>query len=90
LRAKVLGRLGLSLKAPSKSVCSILPLARHLRAGPSYGIPALSFALEALKRVGRAPSTLFGSRPSGEHITNVGGCTSTLLARSELRAPLCL
>ena len=57
LRAKVLGRLGLSLKASSKSVCSILPLARHLRAAPSYGVPALSFGLEALKRVGRAPST---------------------------------
>jgi hypothetical protein len=72
LRAEVLGRLGWRLQAPSKSVCSILPHARHLRAGASYGVPALSFALETLKRVGRAPST-FGSRPSGGHISNVGG-----------------
>jgi hypothetical protein len=33
LRAKVLGRLGRTENSPSKSVCSILPLARHLRAG---------------------------------------------------------
>src|SRR5215212_10199693 len=32
LRAKVLGRLGWSPPS-SKSVCSILPIARHLRAG---------------------------------------------------------
>src|SRR5215204_3557937 len=44
LRAKVLGRLG--CPSPSKSVCSILPLARHLRAGASYGVPALGL-LEA-------------------------------------------
>src|SRR5215203_1896028 len=87
-RAKVLGRLGWRLQAPFKSVCSILPIARHLRAGASYGVPALSFGLEALKRVGHAPST-FGSRPSGGHISNVGGCTSTLLARIRSRAPLC-
>src|SRR5215217_6213921 len=31
MRAKVLGRLG--HPSPSKSVCSIMPLARHLRAG---------------------------------------------------------
>jgi hypothetical protein len=61
-------------------MCSILPLARHLRAGASYGVPALSFGLETLKRVGRAPST-FASRPSGGHVSNVGGFTSTLLAR---------
>jgi hypothetical protein len=30
LRAKVLGRLGWRLQAPSKSVCSILPIARCL------------------------------------------------------------
>src|SRR5215213_6182435 len=71
-RAKVLGRLGWRLQAPFKSVCSILPIARHLGAGASYGVPALSFGLEALKRVGHAPST-FGSRPSGGHISNVGG-----------------
>ncbi len=88
LRAKVLGRLGWRLQAPSKSVCSILPLARHLRAGASYGVPALSFGLEVLKRVGHAPST-FGSRPSGGHISNVGGCLSTLLARVRSQAPLC-
>src|ERR671921_910770 len=35
LRAKVLGRLGRTENSPSKSVCSILPLARHLRAGDS-------------------------------------------------------
>jgi hypothetical protein len=34
LRAKVLGRLGRTENSPSKkSVCSILPIARHLRAG---------------------------------------------------------
>ena len=33
LRAKVLGRLGRTENSPTKSVCSILPLARHLRAG---------------------------------------------------------
>src|ERR687898_520290 len=33
LRAKVLGRLGRTENSPSKSVCSILPLARHLWAG---------------------------------------------------------
>ena len=64
-------------------------LARHLRTGISYGVPALSFGLEALKRVGRAPST-FGNRPSGGHISNVGGCTSTLLARIRSQAPLCV
>jgi hypothetical protein len=33
LRAMVLGRLGRTENSPSKSVCSILPIARHLRAG---------------------------------------------------------
>ena len=33
VRAKVLGRLGRKENSPSKSVCSILPLARYLRAG---------------------------------------------------------
>jgi hypothetical protein len=33
LRAKVLGRLGRTENSPSRSVCSILPLARHFRAG---------------------------------------------------------
>src|SRR5918993_5159856 len=36
LRAKVLGRLGRTENSPSKSVCSILPLARHLRAGEVF------------------------------------------------------
>jgi hypothetical protein len=34
LRAKVLGRLG--CPSPTKSVCSILPIARHLRAGDVF------------------------------------------------------
>jgi hypothetical protein len=51
------------------------------RAVASYGVPALSFGLEATKRAGCAPSTLFGSRPSAGHISNAGGCLSTLLAR---------
>jgi hypothetical protein len=33
LEAKVLGRLGRTENSPSRSVCSILPIARHLRAG---------------------------------------------------------
>jgi hypothetical protein len=36
LRAKVLGRLGWTPSPSSKSVCSILPLARHLRAGELF------------------------------------------------------
>ena len=43
LRAKVLGRLGTQV-SPSRSVCSILPIARRLRAG-ACGLPALRFAL---------------------------------------------
>jgi hypothetical protein len=38
LRAKVLGRVGRTENSPSKSVCSILPLARHLPAGASFGV----------------------------------------------------
>jgi hypothetical protein len=38
VRAKVLGRLGWRLQAPFKSVCSILPIARRLKAGVSYGV----------------------------------------------------
>jgi hypothetical protein len=38
LRAKVLGRLGRTENSPSKSVCSILPLARHLRAGEAFRV----------------------------------------------------
>ena len=37
--------VGVEALPSSKSVCSILPLARHLRAGASYGVPALSFGL---------------------------------------------
>jgi hypothetical protein len=36
LRAKVLGRLGRTENSPSKSVCSILPLARRWRAGEFF------------------------------------------------------
>src|SRR5215204_7033259 len=86
LRAKVLGRLGWRLQAPSKSVCSILPIARRLRAGAPYGVSALSFGLYALKRVGRAPST-FAGRPGAGNNTNVGVCISTLLARTKSRVP---
>src|SRR5829696_3332243 len=78
--------VGVEALPSSKSVCSILPLARHLRAGASYGVPALSFASEALKRVGRAPST-FGSRPGGGHFSNVVGTPQPSLLES--RAPLC-
>jgi hypothetical protein len=59
------------------------------RAVASYGVPALSFGLEATKRAGCAPSTLFGSRPSAGHISNAGGCLSTLLARIRNK-PLCV
>ena len=38
LRAMVLGRLGQTENSPSKSVCSILPIVRHLRAGVSRTI----------------------------------------------------
>src|SRR5215217_8243672 len=45
LRAKVLGRLGRSENALTKSVCSILPIARRLRAGVSRtSHPALRFS----------------------------------------------
>src|SRR5829696_1242615 len=37
LQAMVLGRLGRTENSPSKSVCSILPIARHLRAGEGSG-----------------------------------------------------
>jgi hypothetical protein len=36
-RAKVLGRLGRAESSPTTSVCSILPIARRLRAGASRG-----------------------------------------------------
>jgi hypothetical protein len=42
VRAKVLGRLGRSPLTPSKSVCSILPLARHLRAGDVFSWSTLA------------------------------------------------
>src|SRR5688572_12877037 len=42
LRAKVLGRLGRTENSPSKSVCSILPLARHLRAGEAFRVSTLA------------------------------------------------
>ena len=46
LRAKVLGRLGRTENSPSKSVCSILPIAI---CGPGlYGAPAFILSLAAL------------------------------------------
>jgi hypothetical protein len=34
----VLGRLGRTENSPSKSVCSILPIVRHLRAGELFSV----------------------------------------------------
>src|SRR5215208_1047900 len=42
LWAEVLGRLGCHPLAPTKSVCSILPVARRLRAGVSFGVSRLT------------------------------------------------
>src|SRR5215218_2492667 len=51
LRAKVLGRLGRTENSPSKSVCSILPIARRFRAGVSWAFhPALRFAPPRCRR----------------------------------------
>jgi hypothetical protein len=55
LRAKVLGRLGRTENSPSKSVCSILPLARHLRAGEGSSAltPARGSLLKPERRANR-------------------------------------
>jgi hypothetical protein len=53
LRAKVLGRLG-GTHPPSKSECSILPIARYLRAGPTMHLARAS-PLEAILARGDSP-----------------------------------
>ena len=59
LQATVLGRMGSPYFPPSKSVCSILPTARHLRAGTTLrhvSRPAVlrrSFLLAVLSRLDR-------------------------------------
>src|SRR5918993_4273269 len=62
----VLGRLGRTENSPSKSMCSILPLARHLRAGEAFRVspPARTSLLKPAAgqqvqppTIARAPTT---------------------------------
>jgi hypothetical protein len=57
LQAMVLGRLGWSPLPSSKGVCSILPIARHLRAGEVFRVltPARGSLLKPAAGQGRVP-----------------------------------
>src|SRR5215211_7711579 len=84
LRAKVLGRLGRSENALTKSVCFILPIARRLRAGVSRtSHPALRFSF-ALRQPWLRP--VLRRIVGGETMTTPGG-PSTLRKVSFPRAP---
>src|SRR5215213_4230444 len=54
LRAKVLGRLGRRLQALSKSVCSILPVARWLSGRGSHQLRPFALPRSSAARLARA------------------------------------
>src|SRR5215207_2948416 len=86
LRAKVLGRLGRTENSPSKSVCSILPLARHLRAGE--GSSALTPARGSLLKPERRAHSY--SPPTMARAPTTESTATTQKSIASMRSPLAL
>src|SRR5215207_8921676 len=92
LRAKVLGRLGRTENSPSKSVCSILPLARHLRAGKVECVnPGPRLAAKASGApIGTAPKTNRYSTQTMARAPTTASAASTQKSIASIHSPLSL
>src|SRR5215204_6700161 len=86
LEAMVLGRLGRTDNSPSKSVCSILPIARHLRAGEVFSgsTPARTSLLKPERRTNRySPQTI-------ARVPTTASAASTQKSIASMPSPLSL
>src|SRR5215216_2867295 len=73
LRAKVLGRLGRRLQALSKSVCSILPVARWSIGPELSGAPAFSCTATGEERYFCCPLDRCGLAPASRTVSSRSG-----------------
>src|SRR5215204_114396 len=86
LEAMVLGRLGRTDNSPSKSVCSILPIARHLRAGEVFSgsTPARTSLLKPERRTNRYNPQTMARAPT------TASAASTQKSIASMHSPLSL